>query len=288
MVKDIPDFVDHIIVVDDCCPEESYREVSKAAKVTTVLNPINKGVGGAVLEGYKKALELNADVIIKIDGDGQMDPTQIERLITPLINNVADYTKANRFRDFRALKNMPKVRLFGNSFLSFVVKFCSGYWHVMDPTNGFTAIKKEALEGLKLSDIAQRYFFEIDMLINLNIENRRVVDIPMPAKYGDETSSLSILKVLFSFPGKILKGFTKRIFYKYYIYDFNMASIYILTGIPLLFFGLAYGSYHWIQSFYHSLLTPPGTIMLSAVSILLGVQFLLQAIGIDIDNNSRR
>lgn len=289
VVSELPSFVDHIIVIDDKCPEYSGKiaESLSNKKVIVIYHEVNKGVGGAVISGYKKAVELGVDIIIKIDGDGQMDVNYMHKLIKPIIDNKADYTKGNRFFDFKDLHKMPKIRLIGNSGLSFLVKAASGYWNIMDPTNGYTAIHRSLVEDIDLEKIAKRYFFESDMLINLNIENAVVVDVPIPARYGDEKSSLSITRTLFGFPPKIVKGFCKRVLFKYFIYDFNMASVYLVMGVPMVIFGSLYGLYHWISS-SEIVQTPIGTVMLSVLPIILGTQFLLQAIQIDMNNQPKR
>lgn len=286
VIKDIPNFVNHIIVIDDKCPQNSgnIAETSTDNRVIVCYHEINQGVGGAVVTGYKKALEINSDIVIKIDGDGQMDVNYMKKLIQPIVDGRADYTKGNRFTDFKALRQMPKIRLFGNSGLSFLVKASSGYWNMMDPTNGYTAINKHALEELDLDNLAKRYFFESDMLINLNIENAVVKDVDIPAKYGDEESNLSVTKTLFGFPPKLFKGLCKRIFLKYFIYDFNMLSLYLLLGLPMVLFGLGWGTYKWIEAIITGVETSTGTVMLSVLPIILGTQFLLQAISIDINN----
>lgn len=290
VIKDIPEFVNHIIIVDDKCPQNSGQiaKTSSDNRVIICYHEKNLGVGGAVITGYKKALELNSDIVIKIDGDGQMDVNYMQKLIQPILDGKADYTKGNRFTDFKALRAMPKVRLFGNSGLSFLVKAASGYWNLMDPTNGYTAINKHALEELDLDNIAKRYFFESDMLINLNIENAVVVDVEIPAKYGDEESSLSITKTLVGFPPKLFKGLCKRIFLKYFIYDFNMLSLYLVVGLPMLFFGIVFGSIKWIEAIVSNIETSTGTIMLAVLPIILGTQFILQAIQIDMNNIPRK
>ena len=290
VIKDIPEFVNHIIIVDDKCPQNSGQiaKTSSDNRVIICYNEKNLGVGGAVITGYKKALELNSDIVIKIDGDGQMDVNYMQKLIQPILDGKADYTKGNRFTDFKALRAMPKVRLFGNSGLSFLVKAASGYWNLMDPTNGYTAINKHALEELDLDNIAKRYFFESDMLINLNIENAVVVDVEIPAKYGDEESSLSITKTLVGFPPKLFKGLCKRIFLKYFIYDFNMLSLYLVLGLPMLLFGIVFGSIKWIEAIVSNIETSTGTIMLAVLPIILGTQFILQAIQIDMNNIPRK
>ena len=289
VVRTIPAFVDLIIVVDDVCPQNSGKFIQKLnlPKIEVIFHTHNSGVGGAVLSGYKKALESNMDIVVKVDGDGQMDLSYMEKLITPLIKKQADYTKGNRFFDLSRLKVMPKMRLFGNSALSFLVKAASGYWNIMDPTNGYTAITKEAIKEIETRSIDKRYFFETSMLINLNIMNIVVKDVPIPPIYGDEESSLSIFKSAFEFPKKLLYGFTKRIFYKYFIYDFNMGSIYLILGVPLSLFSLIYGGYRWYLAYAFDVTNPVGTIMLVTLSAILGVQFLLGAINIDINNTPK-
>ncbi len=271
VVLTVPEYVNDIIVVDDKCPEESFRVVEGMERVHIVRHEVNQGVGGAMVSGYKKALALEADIVVKVDGDGQMDPNLMMPLLKPLIENRADYTKGNRFRDLEALKAMPNVRLFGNSVLSFLVKTASGYWTIMDPTNGYTAIYRFALQDLPLDTLDKRYFFESDMLINLNIVGAVTKDVSMPAQYGDEESSLSIKKVIMDFPPKLFKGFLKRIKLEYFIYNFNAGSLYLTIGLPLLLFGIIYGVLTGGQ----------GSEIIIVLPIILGIQFLLQFLSID-------
>ena len=160
VISSLPREIDHIIVVDDHCPFSSGKEAEKLNRenVIVLYHDLNQGVGGTVITGYKKALELGCEIIVKMDGDGQMDPKYLNDLIAPLKNNEADYTKGNRFTHFKSLKAMPKARLFGNSGLSFLVKAASGYWNIMDPTNGYTAIHKRVLEKLNLEKYIERDF----------------------------------------------------------------------------------------------------------------------------------
>ncbi|MBF0343773.1 MAG: glycosyltransferase [Nitrospirae bacterium] len=290
VILSIPDNVDVIIVVDDGCPQRS-GDIAAAInqdRLIVLYNAVNIGVGGAVVNGLTKAVELGCDVIVKMDGDGQMDPAYLNELITPLINDEADYTKGNRFMNFNALKAMPKIRLFGNSVLSFLLKFTSGYWNIIDPTNGYIAIHRRVAEKLNLKEIAHGYFFESDMLINLNIINAVVKDIDIPAIYNDEKSSLSIMKVSLQFPPKLLKGLLKRMFYKYFLYDFNMASIYIILGLPMFVFGSILGIIEWMDSIVNATVKTSGTIMLVALPIIVSLQMLLQAISIDINSVPRK
>jgi glycosyltransferase involved in cell wall biosynthesis len=290
VVSSVPGFVDHVIVVDDCCPENSGSLAQRTGREGLIVlrNQMNLGVGGAVTAGYAKAEELGCDIMIKMDGDGQMDPEQMEKLIIPLVRDEADYAKGNRFNDFRALREMPRMRLIGNGFLSFMLKVASGYWDIMDPTNGYTAIHKRALYKLSLGKISKRFFFESDMLINMGIARVVVMDVSMPARYGEEKSTLNIWKTLFHFPPRLFVGFVKRIFLRYFVYDFNMASIYILLGIPLLIFGLLYGLDKWIESLRTMIPAPLGSIMVATLPIIVSMEMLLQAINIDINSVPRK
>lgn len=290
VIRGIPDFVHHIIVVDDCCPESSGKIAQQTGhqNLTVVFREKNGGVGAAVMTGYRKALELGCDIAVKMDGDGQMDPVYLSDLIAPLVSNRADYAKGNRFVDFKALQSMPKLRLFGNNILSFLEKAYSGYWNIMDPTNGYTAIHCRILKKLEFSKIAEHYFFESHMLLHLNLLNAVIEDVPIPARYGDENSSLSIKKTLWQFPSRLLAGFFKRIFLRYFIYDFNMASVYMLFGFPLFLWGIFFGAREWIGSAFDGIPRTAGTIMVAALPLILGFEMLLQAVNIDIHKIPRK
>lgn len=291
VIEGLPDMIDHIIVVEDKCPRNSGKiaaEMQKTDKRIVVLyHEVNQGVGGAVITGYKKALELDCDIIVKMDSDDQMDPAYLPDLMRPVADGLAGYAKGNRFVDFKALRAMPGFRLFGNSVLSFLVKACSGYWNMMDPTNGYTAISKDDLQKINLEKIAKRFFFETDMLIRLNIYNTIVKDVPIPARYGDEKSTLSIRSTMLRFPYLLLKGLAKRFILKYLIYDFNMASVYILTGMPMLLWGIFYGLFKWVENTINHTATPTGTIMLAVLPLILGTQFVIAAINIDITSTPK-
>jgi dolichol-phosphate mannosyltransferase len=292
VLNSIPDSVERIVVVDDCCPQKSYEIGNRLARmderITVLRHDENSGVGGSVIDGYRKALELGADIIVKMDADGQMDVKDMPALIDCIVHGRADYAKGNRFLKFDDVGTMPKWRLFGNSVLSFAMKAVSGYWNITDPTNGYTAIRREVLEKLNLDQISKRYFFESDMLIQLNLIGAIVEDTPMKTFYGDEHSSLNIWKVMAEFPFKLLRRLARRIFLKYFIYDFNMGSVYILIGVPMFLFGFIYGAAEWLDSIITNTAKPAGTIMLAALPIIMGFQMLLQAIQIDIERTPKK
>jgi glycosyltransferase involved in cell wall biosynthesis len=288
----LPPAVRHIIVVDDDSSDSTVDCVAAAAKkdrrVILIRHRQNEGVGGAVVTGFRKALELGAQIVLKLDGDDQMDPAHIPALLAPLVAGKADYAKGNRFRDFQSLRRMPLIRRLGNMALSFMSKIATGYWNIFDPTNGFFAIRAEVLAKLPFDRLDKRYFFETSMLANLYLLEAFVVDVPIPARYGGEISSLSIRRVLFEFPFKLLVTFFRRIMLKHYFYDFSMMSVYLLVGIPLLLFGLIFGSIKWIDYAGRNVAAPTGTVMLPTLSVLLGIQLLLSAIEIDMNSVPRQ
>lgn len=279
--------VSRIYVVDDKCPVLSGQYVldnCRDLRVEVLFNNENQGVGGATMAGYRRALLDGADIVVKLDGDGQMDPAAISILIRPIERGLADYTKGNRFYSLENLEGMPFLRKIGNAGLSFMTKVSSGYWNLMDPTNGYTAIHSGALSTLPFSKIERRYFFESDMLFRLNTVRAVVREVPMKAIYGMEKSNLSIIKTLRDFPIKHLVRFLKRVCYNYVLRDFNVCSLELLAGLALLVFGVTFGAYHWYLSVTLNLASPTGTIMLAVLPIILGVQFLLAAISLDVAN----
>jgi glycosyltransferase involved in cell wall biosynthesis len=292
VLQGIPAYVTTVIVVDDASPDASADLVAAAAKrdkrILLIRHEQNQGVGGAMVTGFSKAMELGVEIVIKLDGDGQMDPAHIPALITPLIEGDADYVKGNRFRDFQSLKKMPLIRRIGNLGLSFLTKAATGYWNIFDPTNGYFAIRTDVLKQLPLGKIDKTYFFETSMLSHLYLLDAYVMDVTIPARYSGETSSLSIRRVLFEFPFKLTRTLVKRIILKYFIFDFSMMSIYLLTGIPLLLFGLIFGITKWIQYAQLGIPAPTGTVILPTLSVILAIQILLSAIEIDLNAAPRK
>ena len=286
VIASLPPYVKHIIVVDDASPDQTaeiLRQLSEQdIRITVLSHEKNQGVGGAMLTGFRKALELQAELVIKIDGDGQMDAAYIPKLLAPLLLGHADYAKGNRFRDFQALQKMPAIRRMGNMALGFLTKAATGYWNLFDPTNGFVAIHGKVLAQLPLTQIDRSYFFETSMLANLYLLGAVVKDVPMPARYGNEVSNLSIHRSILEFSVKLLRTLIRRLILRNLIYDFSMASIYLMAGLPLLLFGFIFGLNRWIHYASINVPAPTGTVMLPTLSVLLGIQFLIAAIEIDL------
>ena len=284
VLRTLPDFVDHVIAVDDCSTDDTFTTINSTneSRVLALRTPQNQGVGGATMLGYEKALELSSEIMVKIDGDGQMQPEYIHLLLDALIEDSYDYAKGNRFLASGSLRQMPRHRLFGNIILTFANKLASGYWHVFDPQNGYTAITADSLRRLDLSAVHKRYFFENDMLIALNFNNARVRDVPIPARYGDEESKLNPFKAGITFPFLFLPRFCRRIYQKYVLRDFSPIALFLFVGLLLLTWGIGFGAYHWIKSVVTGVTTTTGTVMLSVLPLILGFQLILEAIVLDI------
>jgi glycosyltransferase involved in cell wall biosynthesis len=284
VITGIPAFVTSIVVVDDASPDDS-ADVARSTgdrRVHVVSREVNGGVGAAVKTGYEVALQLGADIIVKMDGDDQMDPSFLSELVAPLIDETADYTKGNRFMHSRQLARMPARRRIGNMGLSFLTKAYSGYWEVFDPTNGYTAINAATLDALDWEGVENRYFFETSMLFELGLARAVVRDVSIPARYGDEQSSLSERRALFEFPVRLLRGMFRRIWMQYFVREFSPVALFAIFGLLMVVFGLGWGISHWLQSAATHQEASTGTVMIAVLPLILGVQLLLQALVLDI------
>jgi dolichol-phosphate mannosyltransferase len=288
VLDSIPDYISDVIVVNDASPDGLRGVVEQKAtndlRIHLINHAANQGVGGAMVTGFRKAAELGTQVVVKMDGDGQMDARDIPHLVRPLIRGDADYTKGNRFRDFHALQQMPLIRRAGNMALSFMVKAATGYWTCFDPCNGFVAIRGDVLSLLPFEKIHHSYFFETSMLGRLYLINAVIKDVPIPARYGVEISNLSVQKVLWEFPLRLLACLMRRILMKNFIINFSMESVQLLVGLPMLLLGTLYGGYNWIKYYLAAKGAPTGTVVIPAMLIILGFQLLLSAINSDIQS----
>ena len=281
----IPPAVHKVYCVDDACPEASGKfiqsEFAGDPRITVIMRSTNGGVGAAVMSGYRRALEDGMDIVIKLDGDGQMDPGLIPMLIKPLLEGKADYVKGNRYYSPESLRAMPMIRKLGNAGLSFLNKLSTGYWNLFDPSNGFTAINAGVLRLLPLPKLHRGYFFEADMLFRLSLLRACVEDVPQNARYADENSQLSVFKVLMTFPFLHFRNLVKRITYNHFLRNFSIASIELVLGVLLLLFGVIYGILGWVESAGSGEPATAGTVMLAALPIIVGVQFILNYLAYD-------
>src|SRR6201999_1119269 len=281
--------IDLIVVVDDGCPEGTAVSVANRCsdpRVVALMHDANRGVGGAFLTGMRYAIGRGADIIIKVDADGQMKPAQVPALIHPIASAQADYVKGDRFFFLTNAASMPPVRRFGNLALSFLAKLSSGYWTIMDPTNGFFAIHARVAELLDDERIAKRFFFETDLLFHLGLIRAKVVEFPMRATYGNEISNLRVSHQLRPFLAGHLRNTTRRILYRYFFRVFSLASLQLVAGSMLFLYAMLFGLYHWLSA-PPDQLVPTGTIMIAALTFLIGFQLLLSFLNYDISSSPR-
>jgi glycosyltransferase involved in cell wall biosynthesis len=290
VIDKIPPWVEGIVCVDDACPEASGDFIEAQAKdprVVVVRLRQNQGVGGATLAGYAEAARRGAHVMVKVDGDDQMDLVHLAPLVAPILLGEADYTKGNRFTSVSHLRNMPRVRVFGNAALSFAAKVSSGYWNIFDPTNGYTAVEAAVAVQLMEKRVSRRFFFETDLLYHLGTLRAVVRDVPIPARYGEEVSNLRVGAIVGPFALKHAQNFVQRILGQYFVRDFNVATVELIFGALFLAFGVGYAM-HWLWIRSVGQAASPGVVMAAALPVMIGVQFMLQAINFDVLNVPQR
>lgn len=282
-ITSVPEFVDHIVVIDDASTDETAKRAMATGdpRVHLIEHEANTGVGGAIIDGHKVAIGLDADIDVVMAGDAQMDPQYLPTLLDPIVNDGYGFTKANRFHSRQALTGMPAIRVLGNIVLSFATKLASGYWNLFDPQNGYTAITREALSMIDLDRVARRYSFENDLLIWLGIAGIRAKDVPIPGVYGDEVSGMRLRKVVPEISHLLFMGFWRRIFLKYVLMSFSPIALLLFTGLFLCAFGLAVGI--WALVVTPSGVAPTaGTVLLAVGPLLVGINMLVHALTLDI------
>jgi len=286
VIETMPDFVDHIVVVDDCSTDDTAERARAVGDPRTevIRHEVNQGVGGAIITGHRRGMELGCDVSVVMAGDAQMDPAYLPALLDPVVEGGYGFSKANRFFSMESFRGMPRHRVFGNVVLSFMTKLASGYWHLFDPQNGYTAITRETLERLDLDRIARTYEFENDLLINLNILGVRATDVPVPAVYGDEVSGIRLGKVVPAISRLLVKGFWKRLLWKYVFKSSHPIALFFFTGMALTAWGTLFGLWVVAQSLGPDTATT-GTVILSVVPFLVGVQLLISGLVMDIQES---
>jgi glycosyltransferase involved in cell wall biosynthesis len=286
-IATMPDFVDRIIVVDDMSTDSTVAMAESVGdpRVVIVQHERNKGVGGAILTGHKSALELGGDIDVVMAGDAQMDPDYLPSLLDPIVEEGYGFTKANRFFSRDSFRGMPAHRVMGNIVLSFLTKMASGYWQLFDPQNGYTAIRHDVLRRLALDRIAPGYQFENDLLINLSILRVRARDVPIPAVYGDEVSTIRLARVIPQISSLLFVGFWKRVLLKYVLWSFSPIALLLFTGFFLVLWGVAWGVFAVVNALQsHS--PSAATSLLSVAPLMTGIYLLVQALILDIQETS--
>jgi len=285
----VPDYVDQIIVVDDASTDKTYEIVESAkgtdSRIILIRHSQNEGVGGAIVTGYKKALEMKVHVTAVMAGDAQMDPRDLEAVIRPIVDGKADYTKGNRLFYGDAWKMMPKYRYLGNAFLSLLTKIASGYWHIADSQSGYTAISLLALRKLQLRDIYKRYGMPNDLLIRLNSLDFRVKDVHVRPVYNiGEKSDIRLYHVIPRITWLLFRGFWQRLFFKYVIKDFHPLVFFYLLGVFLFPLGLFSGIYLVLYRIFVGQVAITSALF-SVFLFVSGLQSLFFAMWFDMDYN---
>jgi glycosyltransferase involved in cell wall biosynthesis len=280
----MPEFVDHIIVIDDCSKDDTSEKALAVGDPRLILirHEKNTGVGGAILDGHRRALEVKADVSVVMAGDAQMDPDYLSDLLDPIADGDVEFTKANRFYSRTSFTGMPKYRIFGSVILSFMTKAASGYWHLFDPQNGYTATATSALRRINLDRVAIGYEFENDLLIRLNIANVRACDVPVPAVYGEEVSGMRMHKVIPALSGLLFRGFWRRIMIKYVLQSFSPVALLLFSGIALFGFGFLFGIGVVLYRIVDGGTPSAGTVLLAVAPVLAGLHLIINSWLLDI------
>lgn len=290
-VNTLPDFVDFIIAVDDQSKDHTWKIIKDLAKknkrVVPIQNEVNQGIGGAYIHGFNVAQEKNADLIFTMAGDAQCNQNYMPNMIDTLLDENLDYVKANRFVHLEELKQMPTFRRVGNTVITILTKFSSGYYSIFDSQNGYGVFKRKTIEKLPFEHIGRRYDYENTLLIALAIMGAKIKDEPVPAIYGDEQSTIPVFKTTMRALNVVWKGFWRRIYHKYVLINFHPIALFIFGGLLLGSLGFLFGLYLVIAKLAADVTPSSGTVMLAVLPIILGFQLLLSAVTMDMNNEGK-
>lgn len=290
-IKKIPEYIDHIIAVNDASTDNTIGILNKLkkqySKLIIVDNKVNQGVGGALIAGYDYAIKnTKATAIGIVAGDDQFDSSYLKAMLDDFIDQSADYVKASRFFHREAFKTMPKYRQFGNIFISLLTKFSTGYYSITDITNGCGWLRREIIEKVDFSIVEKRYDYETSMLTALSIANAKVIDHAVPAHYGNEKSTIKLIPTAWRNLKAVWKGFWRRIYYKYVLYGFHPVALFLFTGMFFLIISLLLAIFLlYVKLFAHQSPTA-GSVMLAVLPFILGIQLTLTALTIDVSNEN--
>jgi len=289
VLKTIPNFIDHIVVVDDASVDRT-GEIVKAhqqedSRILYLRHPSNEGVGGAIVTGYKWARDNEISISVVMAGDAQMDPQDLPKLLDPVVEGEVDYCKGNRLFTGKAWRVIPKTRYLGNGILSFLTKIASGYWHVADSQSGYGAVSLEVLKTIDLDRIYKRYGMPNDFLVRLNVYSFRVRDVPVNPIYGiGERSGIRIYKVVFTLSLLLLRLFLWRLKEKYIIRDFHPLVLFYFLGFVLTPIGVVFGCYLVVLRVFFGSVTATSALFAAFFSIS-GLQSLFFAMWFDMEYN---
>ncbi len=291
-LEGLPEYIDRAYVIDDCSPDATSDRVNEYIRdtgddrIVLIRHEENGGVGQALKTGYKRGVEDGIDIMAVLAGDNQMDPSYLPQLLDPIVEGRADYTKGNRLYARDAFADMSRFRAFGNGLLTLLTKVSSGCWHITDPQNGYTAVTREALETVGVDSIFHWYGYCNDMLAKFNAFDVRVMDVKIPAVYGEEKSSIKIIPYMFRLSGLLRRNFFWRMKVKYIARDFHPLVFFYLFGALFTLISMGVGAY----GLYFKFVVGGQLFPLLAISTIvfgLGMQFLFFAMYFDMTEAKR-
>jgi len=307
VIRGVPDFVDRVYVVDDCSTDGTFEEIRQTIeelegasveesqlaasdggqpydRFVPIRHKQNRGVGRAIKTGYFRAQEDGIDIVAVMAGDGQMDPDLLNEIIDPIARGVADYSKGNRLLNDSFCEGMSRWRLFGNSLLTLLTKISSGYWKMMDPQNGYTAISREAIMQLPMNDIYDGFGFANDLLVKLNVYEMEIADVSMPARYEDETSHINYSTFVPVLSWLLLKSFLWRLKTRYVVRDFHPLVLFYFFGTLMSATGTFLGGW----SIWKKTTAGQPLFIFASLSLtifMIGTMFILFAMLFDMQTN---
>jgi glycosyltransferase involved in cell wall biosynthesis len=282
----IPDFVDHIAVINDGSKDDTLQEIKKYAKkdirIVILDNKKNLGIGGSLKRGLKKLAELDCDLSAIMAGDAQMDPNQLHKMIDDMLERKLDFIKANRFMHLEALESMPKFRRVGNIIVTILTKFATGYYAVFDTQNGYVIYSKKVINDMPWHLIGDRYEFENTILIGLSIINARIGDFSAPSIYGTEKSTIKVIPTTLKVLRVLFKGFWQRIYYKYVLFNFHPIALFVFGSVALGVIGVLGLIYLTGIKIIIGITPTSGTVMLFVLPLIVSIQLGLTAFILDV------
>jgi len=284
LISEILIYANKIVLVDDNCPLKTGEKVLESDlrdKIHVIFNNKNLGVGASTKKGFNWLISQKCNIILKMDADYQMYPSDIPRMCEPIMKRECQATKGNRFFDIDNLLKMPKIRLIGNTFLNYLSKFSTGYWDISDPTNGFLAFDLETLKKIDFHKTDNRFFFETEILFRCSIKNINIINVPIEANYKNHLSSLSPIKEIIPFFLKNIRLLFKRIIYQYFLFDFNIGSIELIFSVIFSFSSILLGSYLFLKSYITYKFSSPGMVSIFTILSIFSLQFLLAFVHYD-------
>jgi glycosyltransferase involved in cell wall biosynthesis len=286
-VDGIPDYVTKIFIINDGSTDNTAKVIESLddPRISVITHEVNQGVGAAIVDGYKEALKENMDIIAVMAGDNQMNPAQLSKLLLPIIDGKADYTKGNRLISAEFRGGMSRWRLIGNAMLTFITKIGSGYWHIMDPQNGYSAISKKALMNIEIDTLYKYYGYCNDLLVKLNTFGFRTMDIVMPSRYGEERSTIKYSNYICKVSIMLFRKFLWRLKMKYMILSFHPLVLFYVLGMIFVPFGVLFAAYIFIAKVVAHWSLSPNYPLLNALILIFGIQFLLFAMLFDMQES---